>query len=361
MPIALAYMIVRFVIALVAVLVRGDVSKEAELLVLRHENAVLRRQVSRPRYEPADRIWFAALSSLVPCHRWPAVFPVTPATILRWHRCLVARKWTYTDQRRPGRPPTSTAVKKLILQMARDNPGWGHRRIQGELSRLGHQVAPSTVWQILNAAGIDPAPRRSGPTWRQFLATQAHGIIACDFFTVDTVTLKRLYVLIFIEHGTRRLHLAGMTTNPSGPWVAQQARNLAMDLGNRTEALRFLVRDRDTKFIAAFDEVFRADGLRIIKTPPQAPRANAICERIVGTLRREVLDQMLILNERHLSKIITEYAEHYNDHRPHQSRGQRPPAIETPVTRPITDLADVRLIRRQPVLDGLINQYHRAA
>jgi putative transposase len=222
------------------------VSKEAELLVLRHENAVLWRQVSRPRYEPADRIWFAALSSLVPCHRWPAVFPVTPATILRWHRRLVARKWTYTDQRRPGRPPTATAVKKLILKMARDNPGWGHRRIQGELSRLGHQVAPSTVWQILNAAGIDPAPRRSGPTWRQFLATQAHGIIACDFFTVDTVTLKRLYVLIFIEHGTRRLHLAGITTNPSGPWVAQQARNLAMDLGNRTEALRFLVRDRDT-------------------------------------------------------------------------------------------------------------------
>ena len=354
-------MIVRFVLALVAVVVRGDVSKEAELLVLRHENAVLRRHVSRPRYESADRIWFAALSRLVPRRRWPAVFPVTPATILRWHRRLVARKWTYTDRRRPGRPSTVTAVRKLILQMARDNPGWGHRRIQGELARLGHQVAPSTVWEILTAAGIDPAPRRSGPTWRQFLSAQAHGIIACDFFAVDTVTLKRLYVLIFIEHGTRRLHLAGTTANPAGTWVTQQARNLVMELGARVEALRFLVRDRDTKFIAAFDEVFRADDVRIIKAPPQAPRANAICERIIGTLRRELLDRMLVYNERHLSKILTEYAEHYNDHRPHQSRGQRPPTVETAVTRPITDLADVHSIRQQPVLDGLINQYHRAA
>jgi putative transposase len=331
------------------------------LLVLRHENAVLRRQVWSPRYEPADRIWFAALSRLVPRRLWPAVFPVTPATILRWHRRLVAHKWTYTDRRRPGRPPTATAVKQLILRMARDNPGWGHQRIQGELVRLGHHVAPSTVWEILNAAGIEPAPRRSGPTWRQFLSAQAHGIIACDFFMVDTVTLKRLYVLIFVEHGTRRLHLAGITANPTGSWVAQQARNLAMELGIRMESLRFLVRDRDTKFIAAFDEVFRADGLRIIKTPPQAPRANAICERVVGTLRREVFDRTLIFGERHLSKILAEYAEHYNDHRPHQSRGQRPPAVETTATRPIMDLADVRSIRRQPVLDGLINQYHRAA
>ena len=325
MPLALAYMFVRFVLALVAVLVRGDVSKEAELLVLRHENAVLRRQVSRLRYEPADRIWFAALSRLLPRRLWPAVFPVAPATILRWHRRMVTRKWTYTDRRRPGRPPTAKAVKRLILRMARDNPGWGHRRIQGELARLGHQVAPSTVWEILNAAGIDPAPRKSGPTWRQFLSGQAHGIIACDFFTVDTITLKRLYVLIFIEHRTRRLHLAGITAHPTGTWVAQQARNLAMKLGTRMEALRFLLRDRDTKFIATFDSVFQADGIRIIKTPPQAPRANAICERVVKTLRREVLDWMLIVNEKQLSKILTEYAAHYNVHRPHQSRGQRPP------------------------------------
>ncbi|HEY5989131.1 MAG TPA: hypothetical protein VIV12_22530, partial [Streptosporangiaceae bacterium] len=198
---------------------------------------------------------------------------MTPATILRWHRRMVTRKWTYTDHRRPGRPPTAMAVKRLILRMARDNPGWGHRRIQGELARLGHQVAPSTVWEILNAAGTDPAPRKSGPTWRQFLSAQAHGIIACDFFTVDTITLKRLYVLIFIEHRTRRLHLASITAHPTGTWAAQQARNLAMKLDTRMEALRFLLRDQDTKFIAAFDDVFRADSIRIIKTPPQAPRA----------------------------------------------------------------------------------------
>jgi putative transposase len=360
MPLTLAYMVIRFVFSLVAVLVRSDMSRDAELLVLRHENAVLRRQVRRPRYESADRLWFAALSRLVPRRLWPAVFPVfpvTPATILRWHRRLVARKWTYTDRRRSGRPSTAVAVKKLILRMARDNPGWGHRRVQGELARLGHQVAPSTVWEILNAAGIDPAPRRSGPTWRQFLSAQARGIIACDFFTVDTVTLKRLYVLVFIEHGTRGLHLAGITASPTGTWVTQQARNLAMELGTRMDTLRFLVRDRDTKFIAAFDEVFRAGGVRVIKTPPQAPRANAICERLIGTLRREVLDQMLIFNERHLSKILTEYAKHYNDHRPHQSRSQRPPAVETAVTRPLTDPADTCSIRRQPILDGLINQY----
>ena len=359
MVLSLVYAVVRRLIGLVGVLSRGDLSKEVELLVLRHENAVLRRQVPRPRYKPADRIWFAALSRLVHRHLWSMVFPVTPATILRWHRRLVARRWTYTDRLRPGRPPTSAAVKQLILRMARDNPGWGHRRIQGELARLGHKVAPSTVWQILNAAGIDPAPRRSGPTWRQFLSAQAHAVIACDFFTVDTVVLKRLYVLVFIEHGTRRLHCAGVTANPAGMWVSQQARNLAMELGTRMDSLRFLVRDRDTKFTAVFDEVFRASGVRIIKTPPQAPRANAICERLVGTL--QVFDQMLIFNEKHLSKILTEYAEHYNRHRPHQSRDQRPPMAEMTNTRPITDLADARSVRRQPILSGLINQYHRAA
>jgi transposase len=361
MVFSLAYRLVRWLIGLVAVLSRGDLSKEVELLVLRHENVVLRRQVPRPHYQPADRIWLAALSRCVQRRRWSVVFPVTPATILRWHRRLVARKWTYTDRRRPGRPPTGAVVKKLILWMARDNPGWGHRRIRGELARLGHQIAASTVWEILHAAGMDPAPRRSGPTWRQFLSAQAHAMIACDFFTVDTVVLKRIYVLVFIEHGTRLLHVAGVTANPTGTWVSQQARNLAMELDERMDSLRFLIRDRDTKFTAAFDEVLRAGGVRIIKAPPQAPRANAICERLVGTLRREVFDQMLIFNEKHLTKIVTEYAEHYNRHRRHQSRDQRPPMVETTDTRPIADLADARSVRRQPILNGLINQYHRAA
>jgi putative transposase len=254
------------------------------------------------------------------------------------------------------------AVGKGPANMAGTSPtAYRCRRIQGELASLGYPIAPSTVWEILNAAGIDPAPRRSGPTWRQFLVAQAHGVIACDFFTVDTVLLKRIYVLVFIEHGTRRLRLGGFTANPTGTWVTQQARNLAMELGERLDGLRFLVRDRDAKFIAAFDEVFAADGIDVIMTPPQAPRANAICERLVGTLRREVFDRMLIFNEKHLTAVLAEYDGHYNTHRPHQSRDQRPPAIDMTLSRPVADLRDRHRIRRRPVLGGLINEYYEAA
>ncbi|GGT45851.1 hypothetical protein GCM10010176_106280 [Nonomuraea spiralis] len=203
----LVYRLVGCLFGLLAVLVRSDLSKDAELLVLRHENQVLRRQLgSRLRWDHTDRLWLAALSRLVPRRRWAEVFPLTPATISRWHRNLVARKWTFPDRRRPGRPCTRRPVKALIVRMARENPTWGHRRIQGELARLGYPIAASTVWEILHAAGIDPAPFQAGPTWRQFLTAQAHAIIACDFLAVETLLLKRLYVLIFIEHGTRRLH-----------------------------------------------------------------------------------------------------------------------------------------------------------
>jgi transposase InsO family protein len=242
--------------------------------------------------------------------------------------------------------------------MARENPAWGHRRIQGELARLGHVIAASTVWEILHAAGIDPAPRRAGPTWRQFLTAQAHAIIACDFLVVETVLLQRLYVLVFIEHGTRRLHVAGVTACPTGAWAAQQARNLAMDLGDHLGTLRFLIHDRDPLFTAAFGEVFKAEGLRIITTLPKTPRMNAICERVIGTLRRELLDRILFAGERHLALILGEYAAHYNGHRPHQSRRQQTPghggaacpgrgrpAIGPPKTR-----------RRR-----IVNEYHHAA
>jgi len=259
MLLSLVYRLLRCLFGLLAVLIRSDLSKDAELLVLRHENQVMRRQLAvRVRWDHADRLWLAALSRLVSRRRWPEVFPVTPATILRWHRDLVARKWDYTERRRPGRPSTHTSVKTLILRMARENPAWGHRRIQGELARLGHAIAASTVWEILHAAGIDPAPRRAGPTWREFLASQAHAIIACDFLVVETVLLKRLHVLVFIEHGTRRLHLAGVTAYPTGAWAAQQARNLAMDLDDRLGTLRFLIHDRDPLFTTAFAEVFKA-------------------------------------------------------------------------------------------------------
>jgi putative transposase len=267
---ALACRLLRCLFGLLAVLVRSDLSKDAELLVLRHENQVLRRQLSGPRRrDHADRLWLAALSRLVSRRRWPEIVPVAPAAIMRGHRDLVARKWDYAGRRQPGRPSAGTSVKTLIIWMARANPAGGPRRIQGELARLGHAIAASTVREIRHGAGIDPAPGRAGPAWREFLAAQAHTIIACDFLVVETVLLKRLHVLVFIEHGTRRLHLAGVTAHPAGARAVQQARNIAMDLGDRLGALRFLIQDRDPLFTTAFDAVFKAEGLRIITTWPR--------------------------------------------------------------------------------------------
>jgi putative transposase len=303
---------VRCLLGCLTALTRHQVSKDAELLVLRHENAVLRRQIGRVRYQPGDRLWLAALSRLVPRRRWGEVFTVTPAALLAWHRRLVARKWDYTSPRRPGRPSTAAAIRKLVIGIGTDNPAWGHRRVQGELVKLGHPIAVSTVWQILHAAGIDPAPRRKGPTWKQFLTAQARGILAVDFFHVDTVLLRRLYALIVIEHGTRRVHLAGVTANPDGAWTTQMARNFLMDPGHRATPVKFLIRDRAGQFTGSFDAVFTADGIRILASPPQASRANAICERIIGTLLRELLNRLLIVNEHHLRQVLTGYLQHYN-------------------------------------------------
>ena len=211
MLLKIVYVLTCRILGLVVVLFRGDRARAAEVLVLRHQNAVLRRQVGWVRYEPADRAWFAALARIVPRRRWAEVFPVTPATLLAWHRRLAAKKYDTSGRRRPGRPPRTPGIKRLVLRLARENPLWGHHRIQGDLVKLGIAVAPSTVWEILHAAGVDPAPRRSGPTWRQFLHAQAAGILAVDFLHVDTVLLKRMYVLVFIEHGTRQMHLGGVT------------------------------------------------------------------------------------------------------------------------------------------------------
>jgi transposase InsO family protein len=227
---------------------------------------------------------------------------------------------------------------------------------QGELIGLSHQVAASTVWKILKAAGIDPAPQRSGPSWKQFLTAQAHAILAVDFAHLDTVFLRRLYVLIVIEHATRRVHIAGITAHPTSAWVTQQARNLLMDLGDRSTRFRFLIRDRDNKFTAAFDAVFTGADIRIIRTPVRAPRANAFAERWISTLRRECLDHILITGPRHLALVLQEYVENYNTHRPHRSLHQHPPAGRTPPRSGAT----VRVLLRNR-LGGLVHEYVQVA
>jgi putative transposase len=334
---------------------RRDRSKDVEILVLRKELEVLRRQVGRPRLDERDRVVLAGLSRVLDRSHWN-VFFVTPTTILRWHRRLIARRWTY-PHRPPGRPAIPAGVRALIVRLASENPSWGYRRIQGELVTLGYHVAPSTVWSVLNKAGIDPSPSRRGPTWRAFLHTQATHLIACDFFTVDTVCLRRLYVLFFIELDTRRVHLAGIATNPNGAWTAQQARNHV----GRFIVRNFLIRDRDTKFTTVFDAVFASENIRVIKTPIRTPVANAYAERWIGTVRRECTDRLLIFGEAHLRRLLNEYVDHYNQHRPHRSLDQRPPtALETD-QRVASCVTNPRPVRRDQILGGLINEYHNAA
>src|SRR6266496_6040007 len=269
---------------------------ELENAVLRHQLAVLGRTVKRPPLRRRDRMLLAAASSLLRREHW-SVFLVSPQTLLRWHRELIARKWTYR-RRSPGRPPLDPSLRELVLRLGRENPGWGCVRIQGELRKLGIRVGATTVRSILRAAGVDPSPRRDGPSWNEFLRAQATGIVACDFFTVETAWLRTLYVLFWIEHRSRRVRLAGVTANPDCAWVTQQARNLALagDLGH----MRFLIHDRDAKFCGPFDTILATEGVRIIETPLRAPRANAIAERWVRSVRSECLDQLLVFGRRHL-------------------------------------------------------------
>src|SRR5437870_5794193 len=319
----IVFLVVRHVLGLVGPGPKPEY-KDDEIAVLRHQLACLHRQVARPRYAPTDRLILATLARLLPRERWSA-FLVTPATLLRWHRELVQRRWTYRREPRVSRG-LDPAVVELVVRLARENPRWGYLRICGECAKLGMKVSATSVRNILRRHGLGPAPGRGGPSWAEFLRSQAAGVLACDFFTVETVSLTRMYVLFFIELERRLVWLGGVTAHPTGEWVTQQARNLAMALGERAGRVQLLVRDRDAKFVASFDAVFAADGVRAVKTPVRAPRANAYAERWVRSVRAECLDWTLICSRRHLERVLTAYVAHYNLARPHRGIG-----LEVPV------------------------------
>jgi putative transposase len=352
MVFSLLYMVLRAVFRLAPA---GDPrDREVEILVLRHQVQVLRRKVGRPKLRRCDRLFLAAAAHLLPKERW-SCFIVTPATLLGWHRELVKRKWTFR-RRRIGRPPLDREIGRLVVRMAKENPRWGYVRIQGELRKLGIRVGASSIRRLLAREGLGPAPRR-GPSWGEFLRAQADGVWACDFFTVETAFLRTLYVLFFIEVGSRRLHITAATPNPDGAFVTQQARNLCFRLDECAEPVRFLIHDRDAKFSASFDEVLWTEGIRIIRTPVRSPKANAFAERAVKTLRHEVLDWTLILSRRHLDRVLASYVRHYNAERPHRGIDLRTPERQSHVD-PVEIVPETK---RRDLLGGLIYEYYAVA
>ena len=326
----LLYLICVRLFSWLVLLARSSASKDAELLVLRHEVAVLRRTKPRPRLDWADRAVFAALIRLLPTTS-RRLRLITPGTILRWHRRLVAKNWTYPH--RTGRRPIDAATVALIEQLARQNPRWGYQRIQGELPKLGCGVSASSIRRVLKRLRIPPAPiRDTNTSWRQFLRTQASTMLARDFFHVDcAATLKRVYVFFVLEIGSRYVHILGATTNPDGHWTTQQARNLLADLGDRARRFRFLIRDRDGQFTKSFDTLLADADINVVTIPPRCPQANCFAERFVRTLRGELTDRILIFGQRHLRLLLDDYVRHHNTQRPHRGRQLRPPRPEHPI------------------------------
>ncbi len=339
---------------------REETWKTAEILILRHQLAVLqRKQPRRLKLNWADRALLATLFSVIPkARRHGLRLLVIPDTIVRWHRDIVRRCWAARSMRgKTGRPATRRNIRALVLRLARENPGWGYRRIHGELAGLGVKIAASTAWEILQKAGIEPVPRRTGPTWSQFLGSQAEAILACDFFTADLLDGTQAYVLAVIEHATRRVRILGVTLHPTGEWTAQQARNLIMDLGEQTHRVKFMIRDRGSNFTSAFDAVLADAGIRTVLCNVRTPRMNATAERWIGGCRRELLDRTLIWNQAHLRWILRQYETHHNHHRPHRSLDSAAPL--KPVPEPV-DLEQYR-VRKQTRVGGVINEYRLIA
>jgi transposase len=339
---------------------REEIWKTAEILILRHQLSVLqRRQPRRPKLDWADRALLAALLGVIPKARSQGLrLLITPDTIVRWHRDIVRRRWAARSAcGRTGRPATRRNIRALVRRLARENPGWGYRRVHGELAGLGIKVAASTVWEILRASGIDPGRRQTGPTWSQFLRSQADAILACDFFTVDLLDGTQAYVLAVIEHASRRIRILGITLHPTGEWTTQQARNLLMDLDEQAHRAKLMIRDRGSNFTAAFDAVLADAGIRTVLCNIQTPRMNSITERWIGGCRRELLDRTLVWNQAHLRQILRRYETHHNQHRPHRSLHGAAPL--KPLPEPVN--LDHYRIRRQARVGGLINEYRLVA
>jgi putative transposase len=349
------YLLASPVFAWLVLLARSSAAKDVEILILRHEVAVLRRQITTPRPGWPDRALLAALARLLPrvlrCHRI-----VSPRTLLAWHQRLIRRSWAQPPS--PGRPPVTEDLRELITRLGVENPRWGFRRVHGELHRLGHRVSAATVRRVLRGAGLGPPPQRRAARgeWRSFLTAQASGLLATDFFHVDTIALTRLYALFVMEVRTRRVHILGVTAHPTAAWATQQARQLLWQIGERANRFRFLIRDRDAKFTAAFDAVFTSEAITVVKIPPHSPNCNPHAERFIRSVREERTNRILLLDRGHTEKILRDYAHHFNNHRPHQGRHQLAPNDDPTIIR----LPPPR-VERHHAVTGLINEYHRAS
>ena len=353
MVLACIYDCLRFVLVLLVFRLEGDGERDVELLLLRHELSVLRRTVKKPRLNPVDRMILAALARRLPRRTWRGLL-VRPETVLGWHRALVHKKWAAFGRRRgPGRPRIDGECRQLILRLASENPRWGYMRIRGELLKLGYVVSSTSIRNLMQKHGVPTSPRRSRLSWREFLKAQAAAIVATDYFTVDTWNLKRLYVLFFMELDTRRIVWFGVTDRPNQEWVSQQARNLTWQLQEQGPQAKFLICDNDKKFPFAFERVLASEGVQVIRTPLQAPRANAYAERWVGSARRECLDWLIVSGRHHLERVLDEYVDHYNNERPHRGLQLHPPNGRLHV---VNALGAINCRSR---LGGLLREYSR--